>query len=48
MASDKILKAFYTDSEERIARNEYFGFRDFEQLLKTHPECIFTLNSAVS
>lgn len=44
MASDKILKAFYTDSEERIARNEYFGFRDFEQLLETHPECIFTLN----
>ena len=43
MRSDKNIRIFYTDAEEQLGSNEYFGFKAFEKLLDKHPEYIFTL-----
>lgn len=47
MRSDKTIKFFYTNAEEQIGSNEYFGFKSFENLLKSHPEYIITLDKVL-
>ena len=47
MRSDKTIKFFYTSAEEQIGSNEYFGFKSFENLLKSHPEYIITLDKVL-
>lgn len=47
MRQDPGIKALYTDAEARIARNEYFGFRSFNELLEKHPEYIVTLDKVL-
>lgn len=44
MRADKTIKFLYTNAEEHIGNNEYFGFRTFETILKAHPEYIITLD----
>jgi len=44
MRADKIIKLLYTNAEEQIGTNEYFGFKTFAQLLKEHPEYIIALD----
>ncbi len=47
MRSDRTIKFFYTSAEEQIGSNEYFGFKSFENLLKSHPEYIITLDKVL-
>ena len=47
MRSDKTINFFYTSAEEQIGSNEYFGFKPFENLLKSHPEYIITLDKVL-
>lgn len=47
MRADKNVKFFYTDAEEQIGNNEYFGFRSFEKLLKQNPKYLITLDKVL-
>lgn len=47
MRSDKTIKIFYTNAEEKIGSNEYFGFKVFESLLNEHPKYIVTLDKVL-
>lgn len=47
MRSDKTIKFFYTNAEKQIGSNEYFGFKSFENLLKSHPKYIITLDKVL-
>lgn len=47
MRTNKDIKFFYTNAEERIGSNEYFGFESFVNLLDKHPEYIFTLDKVL-
>lgn len=47
MRLDKTIKFFYTDAEEQIGSNEYFGFKAFESLLNNHPEYVITLDKVL-
>ena len=45
MRTDPHLKALYTDAEDRGRSNEYFGFKEYEDILSGHPEYILTLSN---
>ena len=45
MRNDPHLKALYTETEARIDSNEYFGFKNYEDILSGHPEYIETLSN---
>lgn len=47
MRTDKNIKNFYTNAEEQIGTNEYFGFKTYETLLDAHPEYILTLDKVL-
>ena len=47
MRADKTIKTFYTNAEEQIGSNEYFGFKVFECLLNEHPEYIVSLDKVL-
>ena len=47
MRTDKNIKNFYTNAEEQIGTNEYFGFKTYEALLDSHPEYILTLDKVL-
>ena len=47
MRSDKSIKFFFTDAEDRSGNNEYFGFKNFEVLLNQHPDYIITLGKVL-
>lgn len=47
MRIDKNIKNFYTNAEEQIGTNEYFGFKTYEALLDSHPEYILTLDKVL-
>lgn len=47
MRADKTIKFFYTNAEEQIGNNEYWGFKTFETLLDNHPEYIITLDKVL-
>ena len=44
MRTDDNLKSFYTNAEDQLGTNEYFGFKQFYILLEEHPEYILTLD----
>lgn len=44
MRSDNTIKFFYTNAEDQIGSNEYWGFKSFEEILNKHPEYIITLD----
>ena len=46
MRKDATIKALYTDAEEKIGSNEYYGFKSFLKVLDKKPECIVTLDKA--
>lgn len=46
MRKDPTIKALYTDAEEKIGSNEYYGFKSFLKVLDKKPECIVTLDKA--
>ncbi len=45
MRNDPHLKALYTETEARIDSNEYYGFKNYEDILSGHPEYIVTLSN---
>ena len=45
MRFDPHLRALYTEAEARIDSNEYYGFKNFEDILSCHPEYIETLSN---
>lgn len=47
MRTDKNIKTFYTNAEEQIGTNEYFGFKTYETLIDSHPEYILTLDKVL-
>lgn len=47
MRADKTIKTLYTNAEEHIGSNEYFGFNTFETILDAHPEYIITLDKVL-
>ena len=47
MRADKTIKTFYTDAENKIGTNEYFGFNAYEKILSQHPEYILSLDKVL-
>lgn len=47
MRSDASLKLLYTNAEEQIDSNEYYGFKEFEKVLELKPEYILTLDKVL-
>ena len=46
MRKDATIKALYTDAEENLGSNEYYGFKSFLKVLDKKPESIVTLDKA--
>ena len=44
MTQDEVVRNLYTDGEDRIEVNEYFGFKEFKEILDVHPEFVLTLD----
>lgn len=44
MRQDLTIKKLYTDAENRTDTNEYLGFKEFDEILKNHPEYVLTLD----
>ena len=44
MRQDSVIKKFYTDAENRTETNEYLGFKEFSEILNSHPEYVLTLD----
>ena len=47
MRTDKTIRILYTNAEEQIGGNEYWGFKPFETLLDEHPEYVETLDKVL-
>ena len=47
MRTDETIRFFYTNADERIGKNEYWGFKAFEALLGKHPEYVVTLSKVL-
>lgn len=47
MRFDEGIRELYTDAEPRIQRNEYFGFKPFQNILDSHPEFICSLDKVL-
>ena len=47
MRADETIRFFYTNADERIGKNEYWGFKAFETLLSKHPEYVVTLSKVL-
>lgn len=47
MRSDASIKLLYTNAEEQIRSNEYYGFKEFEKVLEKNPEYILTLDKVL-
>lgn len=43
MRSDEVIKALYTDAEERLKKNEFFGFAPFKAVIDRDPKVVNTL-----
>ena len=46
MQKDPTINALYTDAEDKIRSNEYFGFKPFLKVLNKKPTCIVALDKA--
>ena len=46
MQKDPTINALYTDAEDKIRSNEYFGFKSFLKVLNKKPTCIVALDKA--
>ena len=44
MRQDLTIKKLYTDAENRTDANEYLGFKEFGEILNSHPEYVLTLD----
>ena len=47
MRADETIRFFYTNADERIGKNEYWGFKAFEALLSKHPKYVVTLSKVL-
>ena len=46
MRKDATIKALYSDPEDKLGSNEYYGFKPFLKVLSKKPGCIITLDKA--
>lgn len=46
MRKDATIKALYSDPEEKLGSNEYYGFKPFLKVLSKKPGCIISLDKA--
>ena len=46
MRKDATIKALYSDPEDKLGSNEYYGFKPFLKVLSKNPGCIITLDKA--
>lgn len=47
MQRNTVLYQIYTLAENRLDKNEYLGFKLFEEILETHPEFIVTIDKVL-
>ena len=47
MRKDTTIKALYSDPEDKLGSNEYYGFKPFRKVLSKKPGCIITLDKAL-